>query len=109
MKKIGYILGARLRGPVDLGPLGTLAVAGLSTLGSLAVTGVSGFGGVLTITDNTPAPNGLTGSIQTMGGIGVMGQSSFEGAVRIQGILLTNVPCRGLTLWLMVDYGIMPK
>ena len=52
MKMIGYIQGLRIRGPVNLGPLGTIDVAGVSNLRGLTImyagfitAGTSTFGG----------------------------------------------------------------
>ncbi len=54
MKRLGYIQGTRIRGPVNLGPLGTIDVAGASNLRGLVImfaglitAGVSTFGGML--------------------------------------------------------------
>jgi len=67
MKRIGYILGARIRGPVALGP-----------------------GGILTIADTTPAPNSAAGCGIFAGGIGVAGPSVFGGTIRVQGGVILN-------------------
>lgn len=72
MKRIGYIQGARIRGPVNLGPLGTIDVAGISHLRGMAImyaglttAGVSTFGGII-----------IAGA-----GLSVAGLADFGGAV----------------------------
>lgn len=90
MKRIGYIQGARLRGPVNLGPLGTLEIAGISNLRGLAImyagfitAGVSTFGGMVI------AGAGLsTAGLTTLGGPVVASSSlSVAGWATINGTL----------------------
>lgn len=72
MKRIGYISAPRIRGALNLGPLGTIDVAGISHLrgmtimyAGLTTAGVSTFGGMI-----------IAGA-----GLSVAGQCDMGGAV----------------------------
>jgi len=67
MKRIGYILAARIRGPLALGP-----------------------GGTITVADATPSVGAIFGAIVCAGGIGVGGPSVFGSTVRVQGGVILN-------------------
>jgi len=90
MKRIGYIQGARIRGPVDLGPGGTLNVPGASNLRGLTImyaglitAGVSTFGGVIIASAGLSAAGAITlgGPTICSSSFGVAGATTLNGAV----------------------------
>ena len=106
MKKIGYILGLRIRGPVDLGPLGSLVipltidVTGISHLHGLVIM----YGGFITAGNSTLGGPSICTSSFGVGGplttnqilcnssLGVAGPTTLNGAVVCVGSLAIGGP-----------------
>lgn len=90
MKRIGYIQGTRIRGPVNLGPLGTLDIAGVSNLRGQVImhvgfstAGTSTCGGPLVCSSSLGVGGGsnLNGAVLCNSSLGVAGATTLNGAV----------------------------
>jgi len=106
MKRIGYIQGLRIRGPVNLGPLGslivplTIDVTGLSHLrgmsfhyAGLITAGTSTFGGPVICSSSLGVAGTLTtNQIACNSSLGVAGPTTLNGAVVCVGSLAIGGP-----------------
>lgn len=100
MKRIGYIQGTRIRGPVNLGPLGTIDVALLSHFrgmtfhyAGLITAGVSTFGGPIIASSSLGVAGTLTtNQIACNSSLGVAGPTTLNGAVVCVGSLAIGGP-----------------
>lgn len=100
MKRIGFISAPRIRGPVNLGPLGTLDIAGVSNLRGLAImyagfitAGTSTFGGPVIANSSIGVAGTLTtNQILCNSSLGVAGPTTLNGAVVCVGSLAIGGP-----------------
>lgn len=100
MKRIGYISAPRIRGPLNLGPLGTLEIAGMSNLRGLTLmyagfitAGSSTLGGP-TICSSSFGVAGVltTQQIACNSSLGVAGPTTLNGPVVCIGALNIGGP-----------------
>lgn len=101
MKRIGYILGARIRGSVDLGGTSTLTVPGAVSIGGTPIGAVTpnglGVGGPVVFESTFRCQgrfilnNELACSLLTVGGNSILnGNLNVGGALGVQGVCTLN-------------------
>lgn len=94
MKRIGYISAPRIRGALNLGPLGTIDIAGISNLRGLAImyaglitAGTSTFGGPVIASSSlgVAGPSDLNGAVLCHSSFSVAGWATINGLVTCVG------------------------
>lgn len=99
MKRIGYIQGARLQGPVNLGPLGSLDIAGVSNLRGLTImyagfitAGTCTFGGPIIASSSlgVAGPSDLNGAVLCHSSLSVAGWATVNGTLTCVGLVFVG-------------------